>query len=97
MITKGCAKENQCWTKGDTTTSGTQMYDGTIQLQNSAGYLPAGMTITPLCCLNKAKFPTDDATISWAPGVICNNASRASSSWWWMLMAIAMVFFAANP
>jgi hypothetical protein len=61
----------------------------------SGGWRPGGMKITPLCCLNTALFPNDDATISWAPGVVCNNAARRlAGPWGWALVTLLMLFLA---
>ena len=89
MSTKGCAKESQCYTTG--TTSGT-LYDNYV-VTNSGGALPAGMTVRVSCCMNAKKFPTDDATISWAPGVICNSASRRTgvTAWVWAITGALML------
>lgn len=95
MSTKGCAREDECYTTGVSTGS---FYDGSIVLSNTIGSLPAGMKIRPMCCLNKSKFPTDDATISWASGVICNSATRRVQGFWGLaLTAVVAAYLSIRP
>ena len=69
VVTKGCAKEEQCFDTGNAAT-GT-MYTGS-PIQNSASQYPGGMEIRPSCCLSKL-FNDDDSALDYSE--ICNSAS----------------------
>ena len=85
ISTKGCAKEEQCYDTGSSST-GT-LYSGD-SISNTGSELPAGMTISPSCCLNSDLFNDDDTALDYTN--ICNDASRIGSSLW-MAIGIASV------
>ena len=85
MTTKGCAKEAQCYNTGDSST-GT-LYDGS-SISNTGSQLPAGMTISPSCCLNTELFNDDDTALDYTD--ICNDASRVGTSLW-VAISIAVI------
>lgn len=71
VITKGCAKEEQCYDTGSAST-GT-MYTGSA-ISNSGSQYPGGMEIRPSCCSNPNLFNDDDSAVDYS--LICNSASR---------------------
>ena len=75
MVTKGCAKEEQCYDTGNAAT-GT-MYTGS-PIENSGSQYPGGMEISPSCCLNPSLFNDDDSALDYSQ--ICNSASPAFGS-----------------
>ena len=77
ISTKGCATEEQCYDTGSSST-GT-LYNGN-SISNAGSQLPAGMTISPKCCLNSNLFNDDDSALDFDS--ICNNAFRIGSSLW---------------
>lgn len=85
ITTKGCAKEAQCYDTGDSST-GT-LYDGS-SISNTGSQLPAGMTISPTCCLNSERFNDDDTALDYTN--ICNDASRVGSSLW-VAIGVALI------
>ena len=95
MSTKGCAREDECYTTGSKSTG--VLYDGSFTLSNTIGSLPGGMKIRPMCCLNAAKFPTDDATISWSPGVVCNSATKSTIGYLlgWGLTGLVAIYLSS--
>jgi hypothetical protein len=91
ITTKGCAKEAQCYDTGDSST-GT-LYSGT-SLSNAGSQLPAGMTLSPSCCLNQDQFSDDDTALDYS--TICNDAARSgaySSMWLTLSIGIAAYFY----
>ena len=70
MTTRGCAKADQCAVSQD------KIYSGEA-LQSSTSQLPAGMTITPSCCLNSEFFADDDGALDY--DIICNSSARGVS------------------
>ena len=70
MVTKGCAKEEQCFDTGSAAT-GT-MYTGSA-IENSGSHYPGGMEIRPSCCSNPSLFNDDDSALDYS--LICNSAS----------------------
>ena len=80
-----CAKEAQCYDTGDSST-GT-LYDGS-SISNTGSQLPAGMTISPSCCLNTELFNDDDTALDYTD--ICNDASRVGTSLW-VAISIAII------